>query len=375
MTAPIRAENIMRDDATIAREARRILRRLSEPGAVLAIAQDMEKAAVLRALPDGRTAHLGTVDRPVAQAFALKGWILCRKPGRVSSYELTGPGRAALRQLAEDRTARPGADEAGGDAGDAGQRIRYGAVESPIALLGRRRDKDGKPFLESALVDAAERLREDFELAQMGPRVAQNWDRFLTGGDRGSFRSDGGPADGPRAARERVAAALAELGPGLGGLDHLGQAVERGVFVGDEHWRHRHKIGDGRKVFESIKTRLAHMRRDGRRDGQQANGVAVGRRFGQGDQPRDAIAPGAVFHHHTLLEFVAQDVGRFAPDQIGRATRGKRHDQPDRLARPLLGPHRRLNTPQTHTQPKQTTHHVEPLKEPTAAFLREGSER
>ena len=218
MTAPIRADHIMMDDATIAREARRILRRLSEPGAVLAIAQDMEKAAVLRALPDGRTAHLGTVDRPVAQAFALKGWILCRKPGRVSSYELTGPGRAALRQLAEDRTARPGADEAGGDAGDAGQRIRYGAVESPIALLGRRRDKDGKPFLENALVDAAERLREDFELAQMGPRVAQNWDRFLTGGDRGSFRSDGGPADGPRAARERVAAALAELGPGLGDM-------------------------------------------------------------------------------------------------------------------------------------------------------------
>jgi hypothetical protein len=218
MTASIRADHIMMDDATIAREARRILRRLSEPGALLAIAPDMEKAAVLRALPDGRTAHLGVVDRPVAQAFALKGWILCRKPGRVSSYELTGPGRAALRRFTEDRTARPGAGEAEGDAAEAGTRIRYGAVESPIALLGRRRDKDGKPFLEVALVDAAERLREDFELAQMGPRVAQNWDRFLTGGDRGSFRSEGGPADGPRAARERVAAALADLGPGLGDM-------------------------------------------------------------------------------------------------------------------------------------------------------------
>ena len=218
MTASIRADHIMMDDATIAREARRILRHLSEPGALLAIAPDMEKAAVLRALPDGRTAHLGVVDRPVAQAFALKGWILCRKPGRVSSYELTGPGRAALRRFTEDRTAHPGAGEAECDAAEAGTRIRYGAVESPIALLGRRRDKDGKPFLELALVDAAERLREDFELAQMGPRVAQNWDRFLTGGDRGSFRSEGGPADGPRAARERVAAALADLGPGLGDM-------------------------------------------------------------------------------------------------------------------------------------------------------------
>lgn len=218
MTAPIRADHIMMDDATMAREARRILRRLSEPGAVLAIAPDMEKAAVLRALPDGRTAHLGVVDRPVAQAFALKGWILCRKPGRVSSYELTGPGRAALRRFAEDLTARPGQRSAEGEAEETGPRLRYGAVESPIAVLGRRRDKDGKPFLEIALVNAAERLREDFELAQMGPRVAQNWDRFLTGGDRGSFRSDGGPSDGPRAARERVAAALADLGPGLGDM-------------------------------------------------------------------------------------------------------------------------------------------------------------
>lgn len=218
MTAPIRADHIMMDDATLAREARRILRRLSEPGAVLAIAPDMEKAAVLRALPDGRTAHLGVVDRPVAQAFALKGWILCRKPGRVSSYELTGTGRAALRRFAENLTGRPGDLPGPGDAEDPGPRIRYGAVESPIAALGRRRDKDGKPFLEIALVDAAERLREDFELAQMGPRVAQNWDRFLTGGDRGSFRSDGGPADGPRAARERLAAALADLGPGLGDM-------------------------------------------------------------------------------------------------------------------------------------------------------------
>ena len=218
MTAPIRADHIMMDDATLAREARRILRRLSEPGAVLAIAPDMEKAAVLRALPDGRTAHLGVVDRPVAQAFALKGWILCRKPGRVSSYELTGPGRAALRRFTENVMGQRGDLAGNRDAEDPCPRIRYGAVESPIALLGRRRDKDGKPFLEIALVDAAERLREDFELAQMGPRVAQNWDRFLTGGDRGSFRSDGGPADGPRAARDRVAAALADLGPGLGDM-------------------------------------------------------------------------------------------------------------------------------------------------------------
>jgi hypothetical protein len=66
------------------------------------------------------------------------------------------------------------------------------------------------------LCSAAERLREDFELAQMGPRVAQNWDRFLTGGDRGAFQPDSGLGEGPGTARSRVAAALRDLGPGLG---------------------------------------------------------------------------------------------------------------------------------------------------------------
>jgi len=66
-------------------------------------------------------------------------------------------------------------------------------------------------------VNAAERLREDFELAQMGPRVAQNWDNFLTAGSDIGGPSQGGTAGGaPSAARERVAKALRYLGPGLG---------------------------------------------------------------------------------------------------------------------------------------------------------------
>jgi hypothetical protein len=230
MTAPIRATAIVMDDATIIREARRILRRLAEPGAMLAIAPDMEKAVVLRAFPDGRTARTGVVERAVAQAFALKDWITCRKPGRVSSYEITGPGRAALKRLL-DAEAQGLADAAMPFAGqhrewaereiaDSGstRRLRYNMAESPVSVLGRRRDKDGKPFLETELVEAAEKLREDFELAQMGPRVAQNWDRFLTPGDRGGFRPDAGLAEGPRAARDRVAAALRDLGPGLGDM-------------------------------------------------------------------------------------------------------------------------------------------------------------
>ncbi len=237
MSAPIRTLPAVADAPTLAREGRRILRRLAEPGAVLAIAADMEKAVVMREFPDGRSARTGVMDRAVAQAFTLKDWIQCRKAGRVSTYEITSAGRSALRRMIEEEDSRrQEAAQAGGmaEAGstfagqhrvwgerevidDAGpRRLRYNIAESPVALLGRRRDKDGKPFLETPLVEAAERLREDFELAQMGPRIAQNWEKFLTGGDRGSFRADGGLAEGPGRARERVAAALRDLGPGLG---------------------------------------------------------------------------------------------------------------------------------------------------------------
>lgn len=229
MTASPNAQSFVADEATINAEAKRVLRHLLEPGALLAFAPDMEKAVVVREHADGRNTRSAVVDRTIAQAFALKDWISCRKPGRVATYEITSAGRAALKRLVEHPTpagfaesATPFGDqhrvwgerEVSDDAGP--RRIRYNMAESPVTVLGRRRDKDGKAFLEPDLVIAADRLREDFELAQMGPRVTQNWERFLTGGDRGSIRADGGPGDGPRVARDRVAAALRDLGPGLG---------------------------------------------------------------------------------------------------------------------------------------------------------------
>jgi hypothetical protein len=211
-------------DDDIDRESRRILRRLSEPGACLAVAKDMEKAVVVREA-SGQTVRTAAVGRHVAEAMALNDWIACDAPGRVSRYRLTASGRAALRRILAEEAGSAHADqhreieerEEVDEAGrPTGRRLRYNAAESPLVALSRRKDKDGQPFLSDRMVVAGERLREDFEMAQMGPRVAQNWDRFLTVGDRGGFSGDGGLAEGPKAARDRVLAALTDLGPGLG---------------------------------------------------------------------------------------------------------------------------------------------------------------
>lgn len=232
MTAPIRhAQGKLADEATVRSEARRILRRLCEAGAVLAVAQELDKAAVLKG--EVRTA---VVDRAVAQAFALNDWIATEQPGRVTTYRITAAGRAALKRLLEEDLGRRDTGFAEAQSLFAGQhrewgerevmeagagqprRMRVNLAESPLGLLARRREKDGQPFLTPDLVAAGERLREDFELAQMGPRVAQNWERFLTAGDRGSFSAEGGGWGGSSRARERVAAALRDLGPGLGDM-------------------------------------------------------------------------------------------------------------------------------------------------------------
>ncbi len=219
------------DDATLEREARRVLRRLCETDAFLAVGEGMPQAVVLRETGETPT-RTATLPKAVAQAFVLKDWITCFRVGRITRYRITEAGRSALKRLL---TASLDAKvEARGMAEspspfltqhmEMGERVvpgptgsetlRVNLAESPLGSLARKRDRDGKPFLSMALVVAGERLREDFERAQMGPRVGQNWERFLTAGDRGSM-SPGGGANGPQDARDRVSEALRALGPGL----------------------------------------------------------------------------------------------------------------------------------------------------------------
>lgn len=217
-------------------EAKRVLRRLCETGAVLAIAEDMDVAVVVREGPDGTTTRTAVVAQEIAQAMALRGWIETVKTGRIMRYGVTVAGREKVKALLiGDDAMTPGAkvmamaeaparfetapgdwsDARPSDDGEAARKLRYNLAESPLTILARRRDKNGEPFLSDDLVRCGERLREDFELAQMGAQTGQNWHKLLAGDVPEAAPTGPAAGFGPEAAKSRVVLALRELGPGL----------------------------------------------------------------------------------------------------------------------------------------------------------------
>jgi hypothetical protein len=189
------------------KEAKRVLRRLAEPGACLAIAAGMENAVVVREAEGGQTVRTAIVARTDAEALALKGWIAIRASGKITRYTISTRGRAVLKGMIDAGNPARAARAPGPDAGLV--RVRYGMAESPILALSRRKGPDGKPFLSEGLVGAAERLREEYELAQSrGGPVTLDEDTTIPKGCTLT-------APGAEMARVRVARALADLGPGL----------------------------------------------------------------------------------------------------------------------------------------------------------------
>jgi hypothetical protein len=226
MSPPLSAPGPVLTQQRIDQEARRILRRLCEPGAMLAAARDLDTAVVVGADDGDDTPRSLRVDGDIAQAMALKDWIACSDPdARIARYFITNTGRAALRRLLAEsenralgfRGQRAGAADADwhlpGPDGAASAQTRYCGTESPLLGLARRRGKSGAPYLTRSMVATGERLREDFELAQLGSGGRAGWSE-ATAVTLPPLQDDAPhPA---RAAHARLAAALADLGPGLG---------------------------------------------------------------------------------------------------------------------------------------------------------------
>jgi hypothetical protein len=206
--AQTRVETAVSPD--IADETLRCLRHLAREDCVLVVAPDMPKAVLLRETATGAPQQITVLDRDVAEAMALQDLITCRKQGRVLSYTISPAGRAALRSAGSE--GRPDHTEEGA------RRMRYGAAESPVSVLARRRDKSGALFLAPEQVHAAERLREDFVMAQLDAMDMAPADAVLDALERKAVPGPNIAPPGTHAARLRIRDVLRDLGPGLGDM-------------------------------------------------------------------------------------------------------------------------------------------------------------
>lgn len=194
-------------------EIHSILTKLSEPNAILAIADSMEKAVVVREDRNGQTVRTGIVDCHLAQYLSIKKWVACDRKGKISRFRITSSGTKALLAMGEavESEKAPKQQEFGFAEAPAGfdmnrassvqrlKRPRYSDAETPVSVLARRKDKTGKPFLTAAQVAAADRLRTDYVLAELQPQS-------------GDYINQNASV---QAAKERLDDALTTLGAGL----------------------------------------------------------------------------------------------------------------------------------------------------------------
>ncbi|MEM7568174.1 MAG: DUF6456 domain-containing protein [Pseudomonadota bacterium] len=95
------------------------------------------------------------------------------------------------------------------------QAVTVNRAESPLWWLRARKDRKGVPLISDLQFAAGERLRQDWEMAQLGPRVCMSWSE--TPPERGRRGAPLQPDLPPGAlrAKDRVAAAMDHCGAGL----------------------------------------------------------------------------------------------------------------------------------------------------------------
>lgn len=205
----------------IERELRRVFRRLAEVGAHVAqtddggfglfVARNRWQQPVLRIGPGLWSAF---VARDFVRVKERRGGpVWCASEVGIAHLRRLGGGgdRFQAQHQERRRTFVASAD---------GLAIaEINEAESPLAWLRRRKGPDGRPLISEKEYEAGDRLRRDFTLARMDPRVTTDWTVALAaGGARRAGADFADASDRALAARERVAEALTAVGPGLRGV-------------------------------------------------------------------------------------------------------------------------------------------------------------
>jgi hypothetical protein len=241
----------------LARKARIILRLLGGPDARL-----VEDGSGNWAVDSGKSRRrMGQrVEDALVRELVGRDWLI-REP--TGSYRISVAGERLLAEASASTDERFGdqhrlvrAPERPARRGSPGPVVNE--AESPLGWLRSRRDKTGAPLISEAQYDAGERLRADFTVAQLSPRVTLSWDNCVAPGSHG--RSGRRPDslevnETALAAKQRFMRALDAAGPELSGILVDVCCLSRGLEAAERSlgWPQR----SGKLVLQIALTQLA----------------------------------------------------------------------------------------------------------------------
>jgi hypothetical protein len=191
-------------DSELEREARRVLRKLVQGARLVRNAQGSYAVT-------GRKAGQARVDGAIVESMRARGWL----EGSQDALALSEAGLGWYRRataLAEPFAAQHQerkrclvSDERGGE-----RAVTVNLAESPLKWMAQR------GLIDSLQCEAGERLRRDYTLAQLTPRLGVDLSTPMVLGRRAP--KDVLLSDTVLAAKQRFSRAMAAAGPGLSDL-------------------------------------------------------------------------------------------------------------------------------------------------------------
>lgn len=202
------------DPAEILGAGVQVLKRLATPGSQL---ERREKFYALTGT--GRAGRALHVPVAIVDALQRRDWLA---PSGEGKLRLSDAGLGWLkRTLAGDDPFREQHQmrmhvEMPGETAEADNVVTVDANESPLTRLCATETKSGAPLIDDKQFLAGERLRRDFTLANLMPRLTADLEAPAVAGRRGAGGSE--ITDIALAARQRFSRALEALGSDLSGV-------------------------------------------------------------------------------------------------------------------------------------------------------------
>jgi hypothetical protein len=156
------------------------------------------------------------VDRGLVRALASDGLLA---EGEAGCFAASSAAAAWLkRRQSPDHGFRSQHQELATERLGDGSTVLVNLEESPVGALARHRCRGGEPWLAAHAAAAAERLRRDFEVGQLQPRITANWSASVNEGRRSGTGGMADLTDMALAARLRFDRAMQAVGPELSGV-------------------------------------------------------------------------------------------------------------------------------------------------------------